>query len=398
MSTDNTNNTRNRRTELQILDDRRDTLTKGLITYKQFLEVIPVNKQDQFKKNFLELCTQDYLLSNVNVKELIRFAVNVSKTGLDISPSSKEVYIVPFDTLVNKVKTMLPQAIIPLNGMQQLAYQKGFFLLLDAVWKFDDGSCESESKLTRLQQANLKTANAEWVEAHFIGFDVTLTDLKNELPTQVKFVDLNYVKEATKTMKDERWKLQTWRHKAVRRAYGDFMIPRDRKIEAFEEIESLNDSVLKNADSTSGKLLTLENEKALTQLGVGLQKVNGIAIASNFHGKEKTLQEFGFTKNGGNWSIEYAEDTEVTPTKKTSVNNAAKLLFTHLSKRLSKEQIGSFVSNVLGLTKTDTQGINEVLEDLSLLDKMVEKYLSELPQDGNDAEADNHLFNQNQGH
>ena len=374
----------NRRTNLQILDDKRKELGEGLIKYKQYLDVIPVAKQEAFKNNFLELATQDYLLSIVDVKELVRFATIVTKTGLDISPSSKEVYIIPFDTKVNNIKIMLPQAIIPLNGMQQLAYQKGFFLQLDAVWKFDDGSCEAESKLTRLQQASLKTANAEWVEAHFIGFDVILTDLKNELPTQVKFVDLNYVKEATKTIKDQRWKLQTWRHKAVRRAYGDFMIPKDRKIEAFEEIENLNDSVLENADIVSGKILTLEDEKALAQLGIKLQKFNGVAIASNFQGKEKYLQDMGFTKNGGNWSISYEEippkigqkskEDDMPP----APENPAKVLSEHLKAfGLNKEQIKEFVSDVLGLTSQDTEGIKEVLEDLSLLDKMVTEFMEE---------------------
>lgn len=374
----------NRRTNLQILDDKRKELGEGLIKYKQYLDVIPVAKQEAFKNNFLELATQDYLLSIVDVKELVRFATIVTKTGLDISPSSKEVYIIPFDTKVNNVKVMLPQAIIPLNGMQQLAYQKGFFLQLDAVWKFDDGSCEAESKLTRLQQASLKTANAEWVEAHFIGFDVILTDLKNELPTQVKFVDLNYVKEATKTIKDQRWKLQTWRHKAVRRAYGDFMIPKDRKIEAFEEIENLNDSVLENADIVSGKILTLEDEKALAQLGIKLQKFNGVAIASNFQGKEKYLQDMGFTKNGGNWSISYEEippkigqkskEDDMPP----APENPAKVLSEHLKAfGLNKEQIKEFVSDVLGLTSQDAEGIKEVLEDLSLLDKMVTEFMEE---------------------
>lgn len=375
----------NRRTNLQILDDKRKELGEGLIKYKQYLDVIPVEKQEAFKNNFLELATQDYLLSIVDVKELVRFATIVTKTGLDISPSSKEVYIIPFDTKVNNIKIMLPQAIIPLNGMQQLAYQKGFFLQLDAVWKFDDGSCEAESKLTRQQQASLKTANAEWVEAHFIGFDVILTDLKNELPTQVKFVDLNYVKEATKTIKDTRWKLQTWRHKAVRRAYGDFMIPKGRKIEAFEEIEALNDSVLENADILSDKTLTLENEQALQQLGIKLQKFNGIAIASNFNGKEKYLEDFGFIKNGGNWSIEYVEKPSqiqapknVEPKKenKGPISPAAKL-FSYLNKKqLDKEQIKVFVNDVLGLTKEDTEGINEVLADLASLDIMVDEFLS----------------------
>lgn len=374
----------NRRTNLQILDDKRKELGEGLIKYKQYLDVIPVAKQEAFKNNFLELATQDYLLSIVDVKELVRFATIVTKTGLDISPSSKEVYIIPFDTKVNNVKVMLPQAIIPLNGMQQLAYQKGFFLQLDAVWKFDDGSCEAESKLTRQQQASLKTANAEWVEAHFIGFDVILTDLKNELPTQVKFVDLNYVKEATKTIKDTRWKLQTWRHKAVRRAYGDFMIPKGRKIEAFEEIENLNDSVLENADIVSGKILTLEDEKALAQLGIKLQKFNGVAIASNFQGKEKYLQDIGFVKNGGNWSITYEEiPPKIEQKSKDDMppapqNNPANTLFEHLKAfGLNKGQIKKFVSDVLGLTSQDTEGIKEVLEDISLLDKMVTEFMEE---------------------
>jgi len=367
--------TTTRRTNLQIIEDKRKELGDGLIKYKQYLDVIPVKKQEDFKNNFLELATQDYLLSIIGTKDLVRFATTITKTGLDIAPSSKEVYIIPFDTRVNNQKVMLPQAIIPLNGMQQLAYQKGFFLLLDAVWRFDDGSYGSESKLTRPQQAQIQSANGQWVENHFIGFDVILKDLKNELPTQVKFVDLNYIKAATKTLKDERWKLQTWRHKAVRRAYGDFMIPKGRKIEAFEQIEVLNDSILQNTDTSSGKTLTLENEKALEQLGIKLQKFNGLAIASNCFGKEKYLEEFGFVKNAGNYTIEYIEEAQIDATK-ALVNQANKLFGFLKSKQMTKEQIKEFVNDVLGLTKDDNLGIAEVLEDIPSLELMIEKYLA----------------------
>lgn len=351
-----------RRTELQILDSRRDELAQGLITYKQFLEVIPVNKQEQFKRNFLELCTQDYLLSIIDTKELIRFATNVSKTGLDIAPSSKEVYIIPFDTLVNKVKTMLPQAIIPLNGMQQLCYQKGFFLQVDAVWKFDDNSCESELKLTRLQQSQLKTANAEWVESHFIGFDVILTDLKNELPIQIKFVDLNYVKEATKTIKDERWKLQTWRHKAVRRAYGDFMIPRDRKIEAFEEVEALNDAVLAASDTEATILLTQDIEQAVKQLGLDIAKSNSTAVVTGAtFGKDAMLKKLGFVYISGKWQMNY-EEQQSLPSKPPKSQHPAMVLMQFLADNgLSTEEQKQFVGEYLKLTKTDTQQISEWL-------------------------------------
>ena len=385
---------------MALLENKRKELIQGLANSKEYVDLIPVDKQESFKNNFLELATQDYLLSIVDVKELVRFTAYITKVGLDIAPSSKEVYIIPFDTKVNTQKVMLPQAIIPLNGMQQLAYQKGFFLILEAVYKFDDGSSESESKLSRAQQAMLQTANPKWIESHFIGFDCILTDLKKELPTQVKFVDLNYIKAATKTIKDERWKLQTWRHKAVRRAMGDFMIPKDRKIDAFESIEHLNDSVLAQVDSCSSEYLNLENENALKQLGITLTKANGVAIASNYHGKEKYLEEFGFTKNGGSWSISYIEDAVVTtpaepkqqetktlppkPQNKETPTTItpAKKLFDYLSnKKMTKEQIGNFVSEVLGLTKEDTVGINEVMSDLDALDGMIQEYKAEFKQE-----------------
>ncbi len=386
---------------MALLENKRKELIQGLANSKEYVDLIPVDKQESFKNNFLELATQDYLLSIVDVKELVRFTAYITKVGLDIAPSSKEVYIIPFDTKVNTQKVMLPQAIIPLNGMQQLAYQKGFFLILEAVYKFDDGSSESESKLSRAQQAMLQTANPKWIESHFIGFDCILTDLKKELPTQVKFVDLNYIKAATKTIKDERWKLQTWRHKAVRRAYGDFMIPKDRKIDVFESIENLNDSILAQADNSSCEYLTLDNENALKQLGVTLTKANGVAIASNYHGKEKYLEEFGFTKNGGSWSISYIEDAVVTtpaepkqPETKTlppkppqnqetpTTITPAKKLFDYLSnKKMTKEQIGNFVSEVLGLTKEDTVGINEVMSDLDALDQLAQEYKAEFKQE-----------------
>ena len=385
---------------MALLENKRKELIQGLANSKEYVDLIPVDKQESFKNNFLELATQDYLLSIVDVKELVRFTAYITKVGLDIAPSSKEVYIIPFDTKVNTQKVMLPQAIIPLNGMQQLAYQKGFFLILEAVYKFDDGSSESESKLSRAQQAMLQTANPKWIESHFIGFDCILTDLKKELPTQVKFVDLNYIKAATKTIKDERWKLQTWRHKAVRRAMGDFMIPKDRKIDAFESIEHLNDSVLAQVDSCSSEYLNLENENALKQLGVTLTKANGVAIASNYHGKEKYLEDFGFCKNGGSWSISYIEDAVVTtpaepkqqetktlppkPQNKETPTTItpAKKLFDYLSnKKMTKEQIGNFVSEVLGLTKEDTVGINEVMSDLDALDQLAQEYKAEFKQE-----------------
>ena len=177
-------------------------------------------------------------------------------------------------------------------------------------------------------------------------------------------------------------------------------LSKDRKIDAFESIEHLNDSVLAQADHSSCEFLTLDNENALRQLGVTLTKANGVAIASNYHGKEKYLEEFGFTKNGGSWSISYIEDAVVTtpaepkqqetktlppkPQNKETPTTItpAKKLFDYLSnKKMTKEQIGHFVSEVLGLTKEDTVGINEVMSDLDTLDQLAQEYKAEFKQE-----------------
>ena len=48
---------------------------------------------------------------------------------------------------------------------------------------------------------------------------------------------------------------------------------------------------------------------------------------------------------------------------------------------MTKEQIGNFVSEVLGLTKEDTVGINEVMSDLDALDGMIQEYKAEFKQE-----------------
>lgn len=365
---------------LQILDDKRNELAKGLITYKQYLDVIPKDQQESFKKNFLELATQDYLLSIVNTKELIRFAANVTKIGLDISPSSKECYIIPFEVKVNGTKVMLPQAVIPLNGIQQLAYSKGFFLEIHAVYHFDDGSCEAANLLTRLQQSQLRTADPDWVDSHFIGFDVILTDLKKELPVQSKFVELNYVREATKTLQDNRWKIQTWRHKAVRRAYGDCMIPRDRKLEVFEEIESLNDSMLSKAVTKTNVSLNTEIENAVIAAGFGVSKANGLAIVidkngkpTSCFGKDQIIKDLGFSYQNNQWTMDYNE--EKSPVKS--------LMLFLKNNGLTNEEMGKFVKEYLGLSSSDVDKIQVVLNDKEELRKKITMFLAdqEIPND-----------------
>lgn len=124
--------------------------------------------------------------------------------------------------------------------------------------------------------------------------------------------------------------------------------------------------------------LSNEIEDALRHLGVTLQKFNGVAIASNHHGKEKILQDFGFTKNGGNWSIKYEQETKQiqVPAPKEAISPAARLFSYLIKKGLSNEQVKLFVTNTLGVSREDTEGINEILSDLSSLDILIADFMA----------------------
>lgn len=348
-----------RRTQLQIVDDKRKELSSGLEKYKQFLEIIPVEKQENFKKNFLELATQDYLLSIIDIKEIIRFTANVTKIGLDIAPSSNEVYIIPFDTKINGQKIMLPQAIIPYNGMQQLAYQSGFMLTVDPVYKFSDKECAAARELTRIQQSKLNTADPEWLNNHFIGYDVVLKDLNGNLGEQTYFVDVSYVKAATKTNKDPRWSLSTWTHKAVRKAYKQFLVPRDRAMEQFEKIEHLNDVELNKVDKNdTEKKIFEELQKSLRSLNIELVYDNGVAVAlGNTFNNAKTMKEIGFKFVNGKYIISSTaplgdEVTDVTPENETQ--NYLAEFGLEIEEKTSKGKVYQVV-------KGETLGLDDVL-------------------------------------
>jgi len=368
-----------RRTNLQIVEDKRGELAQALNNNNAVIQTLAPEQQETFKKNFLEFASQEYLLSVVEPKEIIRFAVNITKIGLDIAPSSNEVYIIPFDTKINGTKVMLPQAIIPLNGMQQLAYQSGFMLTVDPVYKFNDNECAAARELSRMQQSKLNTADPKWIDKHFIGYDVVLKDLVGNLGEQVYFVDSSYVKAATKTNKDPRWSLSTWTHKAVRKAYKQFLVPRDRAIEKFEKLEHLNDEQLIDVDVVSGKTLTTEIENAIKSLGLGLNKSNGTAIVTGqTFGKDKMLKELGFVYNNNQWSIECEEESQPQPQQK-KVSPAKELLDFLLNNGLNSSTAGKFVRESLGLSSKDLDGCAAVLENKDALLERVKEFLNPVP-------------------
>ncbi|MFW2553670.1 hypothetical protein [Aliarcobacter butzleri] len=152
-----------------------------------------------------------------------------------------------------------------------------------------------------------------------------------------------------------------------------------------------------------------EVESAIKQLGLSLSKNNNIGtIVGKTFGKENILKELGFNNENGFWLIRYKDliDAEIIPeqtnikpsthdmlkAKENSTSKTTKtkkpfvVLYAYLSKSMEKDKIKTFVNDVLGLTRDDEKGINEVLADLNLLDMMVNDYISSNPKENNSEE------------
>ena len=353
--------------DITIIENNKQQLISYLVNYADLLKSLEKDKKEEFKQNFLELASNDYLISKVNPRELIKFCIGVTKLGLNINPMYKEVYIIPFNTEVRKgVKLMLPQAIIPLNGIQERANQNGFFLRLYEVYKFDDGNIISEREMSREYQILLDTTNSTWFDRHFVGFDVVLTDLRNQLPEQVKFVEVAYLKDVTKTIKNQSFKAQTYRHKAARRAFGDFNIPRDRQLVDFIELEHLNDTTLENKNTNRLKYTT-----AITQENLTTAIEDGfIVVTSDTYGRANELKSLGYSLIGFKWKKPIEQ-------KQLPISPAKELSLYLMQKGIPKDRLGEFVKNVLSISSKDNEGIKTALADKHALDEMIQIFLAE---------------------
>lgn len=200
---------------------------------------ISENMVDDFKTNFIELAQNNYLLTNVAPKEILNTALQATILGLNINPIYKEMYILPFNV---KGKGMIPAIVPRKQGHAQIAFDAGFFLEIQTVFLLD-GKRASEKELNREQQQQIKTTDPKWVDEHVMGWDIVLTDISNEeikVPVQSKFVEYQYAVDATKAeIELPKFKLQTYVHKAVRRATGDMFIPRHRRKLVLEKIDQL---------------------------------------------------------------------------------------------------------------------------------------------------------------
>ncbi|MGW8169670.1 MAG: recombinase RecT [Sulfurovaceae bacterium] len=203
---------------------------------------------DDFKTNFIELAQNNYLLTNVAPKEILNTALQATILGLNINPIYKEMYILPFNV---KGKGMIPSIVPTKQGHVQIAFDAGFFLEIHIVFIID-GKRVSEKELNREQQQQIRTTDPEWVDKHVIGWDISLTDISNEdikVPFQSKFIEYQYAVTATKgQIEMPQFKLQTYVHKAVRRATDDMFIPRHRRKLVLEKIDKLTYGVEHTAE------------------------------------------------------------------------------------------------------------------------------------------------------
>lgn len=371
-------------TQLTILEQNKQYLSQTIQESAQVLQILDADKQDEFKNNFLELASNDYLIGVVHPKELIQFCIGVTKLGLNINPAYKEVYVIPFKTKIRNSHLMLPQAIIPLSGMQEMAFQAGFYLRLYEVYSFGD-EIVSEKRMERKYQRQLNTSNPQWIDDHFVGFDVELIDTKGKIPEQYKFIEVQYLKDVTKTLKDQKFKVQTWRHKAVGRAFGDFFIPRGCKMDVLEELDHINNEVLE-------KDTPQINPKSLEQLGITTIQKDGFLIAKgNTYGKTDYLKQMGFVFHDRQWVKEWQQpqnnidmiDAEELPATQDNPNtmtlsDAKKKLFKLFNEfGLPKERQKQFVLEYLGLQTDDLSGMIKVIDKKEELKTSIDSFLAE---------------------
>jgi len=226
--------------QLTLTQQHRNALEITLEEEREYVStVLNQNQAEDFKANYLELAQNNYLLKEIPLKEILITAVNATALGININPIYKECYILPFNT---KGRGMVASIVIAKDGHAQMAFNSGFYLTIDRVWGIDDDSV-AESEMTRKQLSKLKTTDFNFVKANLHGWEITLEDIsdaKMKVPKQTKFVGLEFVMEATKQLQMQQYAIQTYTHKAVRRAMGDMFIPRNRKSMSIEKIEEWN--------------------------------------------------------------------------------------------------------------------------------------------------------------
>ena len=133
--------------------------------------------------------------------------------------------------------------------------------------------------------------------------------------------------------------------------------------------------------------------KTLSQLGLTtIEKDGFLVVEGNTYGKTDALKSLGFQFDNNVWCKELPKGEEIidieigesesnesvvdTPPK-NKISPALELMNYLIDKGIKKSRVGEFVKDVLSLSSSDIEGIESVLTDKDLLDKMIEDFLAE---------------------
>ncbi len=245
-------------TALTKVEQGRQNLSTALTQNIDYVRsVIPLDKEEEFKTNFMELAQNSYLMDKIPPKEVLITALNATKMGLNVNPIYKELYILPFNV---KGKGMVASIVITFNGNAQMAYDKGFFLSSDPVFLIQ-GKAKRKSEIPVEQLITIKTTDKEWVKDNTLGWYIGLKDISSseiQLPYQEVFVEFSYALHVAKELQSPDHLLQTLLHKVIRRAITEMVIPRGRGFVAPEEFEGV---VVKDETTKSEATQTVDLSK-----------------------------------------------------------------------------------------------------------------------------------------
>lgn len=139
-------------------------------------------------------------------------------------------------------------------------------------------------------------------------------------------------------------------------------------------------------DAANQNYIDLETvEPAIKQLGLSLKKEhNVVVVQGNSFPHSKLLKELGFEYRDNQWVAFYEDviDAQIVSTPKFETSpkaqpSPAHRLMSFLKENgLTKEEIGSFVKDGLGLSSDDVNGIEAVLADMEELNRKIQDFLS----------------------
>jgi len=241
-----------------------------LVKDKNALARLDAEKVEEFKTNFIELWNNKYLIQNADASELLNFCIQISNIGLSVNPWHKEVYILPFnvykknqDGSKTKVSTRL-EAVYAKDGVRQMAYDNGFQIFCDTVWNIN-GKGKSINDLDFIDKSKVDFTNTKYVNENFLGFNFTLVDVIGNLQKQEYFVTFDYLKKVTKKLESEDHKIANYSHKAFRKAYNEFFIPKSRDTRyLLSKLDNINyNDDIETVQTTDTKQDTKKVENAL---------------------------------------------------------------------------------------------------------------------------------------